>query len=76
MFGIEQFTANINLPESAILAVGAIIDKPAAIDGELVIRPLMNVTLTYDHRIIDGAEAAKFLRTLKRFIEDPIDFLA
>jgi pyruvate dehydrogenase E2 component (dihydrolipoamide acetyltransferase) len=76
MFGIEQFTANINLPESAILAVGAIIDKPAAIDGELVIRPLMNVTLTYDHRIIDGAEAAKFLRTLKVFIEDPISILS
>jgi pyruvate dehydrogenase E2 component (dihydrolipoamide acetyltransferase) len=76
MFGIEQFTANINLPESAILAVGAIIDKPAAIDGKLVIRPLMNVTLTYDHRIIDGAEAAKFLRTLKVFIEDPMGILS
>jgi pyruvate dehydrogenase E2 component (dihydrolipoamide acetyltransferase) len=71
MFGTEQFTANINLPESAILAVGAIMDKPAAIDGALVIRPMMNVTLTYDHRIIDGAEAAKFMRTLKQFIEAP-----
>jgi len=76
MFGTEQFTANINLPESAILAVGAIMDKPVAIDGALVIRPMMNVTLTYDHRTIDGAEAAKFMRTLKLFIEAPITILA
>jgi pyruvate dehydrogenase E2 component (dihydrolipoamide acetyltransferase) len=71
MFGIEQFTANINLPENAILAIGAIIDKPVAIDGEVVIRPMMNVTLSYDHRTIDGAEAGKFMRTLKSLIEDP-----
>jgi pyruvate dehydrogenase E2 component (dihydrolipoamide acetyltransferase) len=76
MFGIEQFTANINLPESAILAVGAVIDKPVAAGGQVVIRPMMNVTLTYDHRIIDGAEAGKFMRTLKRLIEDPILVLA
>jgi dihydrolipoamide dehydrogenase/pyruvate dehydrogenase complex dihydrolipoamide acetyltransferase long form len=72
MFGVEHFTSNINLPESAILAVGAIIDKPVAVDGEVVIRPMMNVTLSYDHRSIDGAEAGKFMRTLKAFIEDPI----
>lgn len=71
MFGLEQFTANINLPENAILAVGAIINKPVAIDGEVVIRPMMNVTLSYDHRSIDGAEAGKFMRTLKSFIENP-----
>jgi len=76
MFGIEQFTANINLPESAILAVGAIIDKPVIIDREIVIRPMLNVTLTYDHRIIDGAEAGKFMRTLKSFIENPILIIA
>jgi len=71
MFGIEQFTANINLPENAILAVGAIIDKPVAVDGEVVIRPMMNLTLSYDHRTIDGAEAGKFMRTLESFIENP-----
>jgi dihydrolipoamide dehydrogenase/pyruvate dehydrogenase complex dihydrolipoamide acetyltransferase long form len=71
MFGIEHFTANINLPENAILAVGAIIDKPVAIDGEMVIRSMMNITLTYDHRTIDGAEAGKFMRTLKSLIENP-----
>ncbi|RLB33167.1 MAG: hypothetical protein DRH11_09650 [Deltaproteobacteria bacterium] len=72
MFGVEQFTANINLPENAILAVGAIIDKPVAVNGEMVIKPMMNVTLSYDHRTIDGAEAGKFMRTLKSFVEDPI----
>lgn len=71
MFGLEQFTANINLPENAILAVGAIIEKPVAVDGEMLIRPMMKVTLSYDHRTIDGAEAGKFMRTLKSFIENP-----
>jgi pyruvate dehydrogenase E2 component (dihydrolipoamide acetyltransferase) len=71
MLGIQRFTAIINQPESAILAVGAITDMPVARNGEVTIRPLMNVTLTYDHRIIDGAEAAKFMATLKKFIEHP-----
>ncbi len=71
MFGLEQFTANINLPENAILAVGAIIEKPVARDGQVVIRPMMTVTLSYDHRTIDGAEAGKFMRTLKLMIENP-----
>jgi len=75
MFGVEHFTSNINLPENAILAVGAIIDKPVAVDGKVVIRPMMNVTLSYDHRSIDGAEAGKFMRTLKAFIEDPVSRL-
>jgi pyruvate dehydrogenase E2 component (dihydrolipoamide acetyltransferase) len=72
MYGIEQFTSNINLPENAILAVGAIIDKPVAINGELAIRPMMNITLTYDHRTIDGSEAGKFMQTLTKYIENPI----
>jgi len=72
MFGIEEFTSNINLPESAILAVGAIIDKPVALAGKVVIRPMMKMTLSYDHRIIDGAEAGKFMRTLHSFVENPI----
>ena len=72
MFGIEQFTSNINLPENAILAVGAIIDKPVALDGKVVIRPMMTVTLSYDHRVIDGAEAGRFMQTLKRYLERPI----
>jgi len=76
MFGIEQFTSNINLPENAILAVGAIIDKPVVIDGEITIRPMMTITLSYDHRAIDGAEAGKFMQTLKSFCENPIQVLA
>ncbi len=75
MFDVEQFTANINLPESAILAVGAINEKPVAVNGEVVIRPLMNITLSYDHRTIDGAEAAKFMRTLKALVENPATVL-
>jgi len=76
MFGIEQFTSNINLPETAILAVGAIVDKPVALNGEVVIRPMMTLTLSYDHRVIDGAEAGKFMRTLKNYMTDPIQIFA
>jgi len=75
MFGLETFTAVINQPENAILAVGAILDKPVALKGEVVIRPMMSVNLTYDHRTIDGAEAGKFMRTLKEMIEEPLYIL-
>lgn len=75
MFGIEQFTAIINQPENAILGVAAIIDKPVVVKGQIVIRPMMNVNLSYDHRTIDGAEAGKFMQTLKAFIEDPVMIL-
>jgi len=75
MFGLETFTAIINQPENAILAVGAILDKPVALKGEVVIRPMMSVNLTYDHRTIDGAEAGKFMRTLKEMIEEPLTIL-
>lgn len=76
MYGVEEFTAIINQPESAILAVGAILDKPVVIHKEVVIRPIMKLTLSYDHRVIDGAKAAQFMRTLKEFMEDPILILA
>jgi pyruvate dehydrogenase E2 component (dihydrolipoamide acetyltransferase) len=72
MFGIEQFTAIINQPENAILGVAAIIDKPVVVKGQIVIRPMMNVNLSYDHRTIDGAEAGKFMQTLKAFIQEPV----
>ena len=75
MYNIEHFTAIINVPESAILAVGAIIDKPVVVDGEIVVRPMMNISLSYDHRIIDGAEAAKFMQTLQSLIENPVPIL-
>jgi pyruvate dehydrogenase E2 component (dihydrolipoamide acetyltransferase) len=76
MYGVEEFTANINQPESAILAVGAILDKPVVINKEMVIRPMMKLTLSYDHRVIDGAKAAQFMKTLRGLIEDPILILA
>jgi pyruvate dehydrogenase E2 component (dihydrolipoamide acetyltransferase) len=71
MFGVEQFIAVLNPPQAAILAVGAAIDKAVVVDGELVIRPMMTVTLTVDHRAVDGAPAADFLRTVKTFLEEP-----
>ena len=76
MFGIEEFSAIINQPESAILAIGAIIDTPVAREGAVVVRPMMKLTLTYDHRIIDGAKAAAFVSTLKDVIEEPLLALA
>ncbi|MEX0912294.1 MAG: pyruvate dehydrogenase complex dihydrolipoamide acetyltransferase [Gemmatimonadota bacterium] len=76
MFGISEFTAVINPPESAILAVGAAEDKVVAIDGEMVIRKRMRVTLSCDHRVIDGATGAQFLQTLRANLEDPMMMLA
>jgi len=72
MFGIDQFTAIINPPEAAILAVGGVEDKPVVINGDLQIRKRMRVTLSCDHRVIDGATGAKFLQTLRRMIENPL----
>ncbi|HEY2939891.1 MAG TPA: dihydrolipoamide acetyltransferase family protein [Gaiellaceae bacterium] len=71
MYGVEQFVAVLNPPQAAILAVGAVEERPAARDGEVVIRPLMTMTLTCDHRALDGATASDFLRTVKSFLEEP-----
>ena len=71
MFGIEQFVAVINPPQAAILAVGATVDTPVARDGAVVIRPMLTMTLTVDHRAVDGADGADFLRTVKQFVEEP-----
>ncbi len=72
MFGIDQFTAIINPPEAGILAIGAVEEKPVVIDGDLVIRKRLRVTMSCDHRVIDGATGAKFLQTLRRLIENPL----
>ena len=71
MYGVEQFTAVLNPPQAAILAVGATDERPVVRDGELVPRPMMSMTLTVDHRAVDGAAAADFLRTVKTFVEEP-----
>jgi pyruvate dehydrogenase E2 component (dihydrolipoamide acetyltransferase) len=71
MFGIEQFVAVLNPPQAAILAVGATLDTPVARNGAVEVRPIMSMTLTVDHRAVDGAQGADFLRTVKQFVEEP-----
>ena len=75
MFGIEEFTAVINPPEAGIIAVGAVEERPVVVDGEVVARPRMRVTMSCDHRVIDGAQGARFLATLKSFLEEPAAIL-
>jgi pyruvate dehydrogenase E2 component (dihydrolipoamide acetyltransferase) len=72
MFGIDQFTAIINPPEAGILAIGTGEDKLVVVDGEPVVRKRLRVTMSCDHRVIDGAVGAKFLQTLRRLIENPL----
>jgi pyruvate dehydrogenase E2 component (dihydrolipoamide acetyltransferase) len=71
MYGVEQFVAVLNPPQAAILAVGTIEERPVAQGGAIIARPMMTMTLTCDHRTIDGATAADFLRTVKEFLEEP-----
>ena len=70
-FDVDSFIAIINVPEAAILATGRISDKPAVVDGELTIRKIMTMTLSADHRVVDGVTAAKFLQEAKRLLEAP-----
>lgn len=72
MFGIDEFTAVINPPEGAILAIGAMSAKPVVRENEIVIRQMMRVTMSCDHRVIDGATGAKFLQTFKKILENPL----
>ncbi|HEU5010102.1 MAG TPA: dihydrolipoamide acetyltransferase family protein [Gaiellaceae bacterium] len=71
MYGIEQFVAVLNPPQVAILAVGSIDDRAAVVDGEIAVVPTLTLTLTCDHRAIDGSEGAEFLRDVKAFVETP-----
>ena len=75
MFDIEEFTAIINPPESCILAVGSIIQKPIVKNGEIVVGSMMKVQLSCDHRVVDGATGAQFLQQLKGILEEPIRLL-
>ena len=70
MFGLDQFAAVLNPPQAAILAVGASLERPVVRDGEIVARPTMTMTLTCDHRAVDGAPASEFLETVKAMLED------
>jgi pyruvate dehydrogenase E2 component (dihydrolipoamide acetyltransferase) len=71
MYGVERFTAVLNPPQAGILAVGAIEERAVVEEGELEIQPRMDLTLTVDHRSVDGATASEFLRTVKSFLEEP-----
>jgi pyruvate dehydrogenase E2 component (dihydrolipoamide acetyltransferase) len=71
MFGIKEFTAIINPPEAGILAIGGADPTPVVRDGEIVVRSIMHVTMSCDHRVIDGATGAKFLQTFKQMLEQP-----
>jgi len=71
MYGVEQFVAVLNPPQAAILAVGAAVDTPVARDGAVEVRPMLTMTLTVDHRAVDGAQAADFLRTVRQLVEEP-----
>ncbi|CAA7195576.1 pyruvate dehydrogenase complex dihydrolipoamide acetyltransferase [Chryseobacterium potabilaquae] len=75
MFGIETFTSIINQPNSAILSVGAIIEKPIVKEGQIVVGNIMKLSLACDHRVVDGATGAQFLQTLKMYLENPLTLL-
>ena len=76
MFGISEFTSIINQPNSAILSVGAIVEKPVVRNGQVVVGNTMKVTLACDHRTVDGATGAQFLQTLRQYLENPVTMLA
>ncbi|PQL95421.1 2-oxo acid dehydrogenase subunit E2 [Apibacter adventoris] len=76
MYGVESFNSIINQPNSCILSVGAIIQKPVVKDGQIVVGNLMQISLACDHRVVDGATGAQFLQTLKVYLENPVSLLA
>lgn len=75
MYGVQSFIPIINQPNTAILGISATVKKPVVINDEIVIRPMMTITLTADHRVVDGLEGAKFMATLKNALENPITLL-
>ena len=75
-YGIIEFTSIINQPNSAILSIGAIVERPVVKNSQIVVGNVMKVTLACDHRTVDGATGALFLQTLKNFLENPVTMLA
>jgi pyruvate dehydrogenase E2 component (dihydrolipoamide acetyltransferase) len=71
MYGVDAFQAIVNAPQAAILAVGRILERPVAVNGEVVVRPVLTLTVSFDHRVVDGARGAEFLDTLAELIEEP-----
>jgi len=74
MYGVEVFIPIINPPEAAILGVGKLIEKPVIINNEIKIKPIMYLSLSFDHRIVDGAPAAQFLQKVKQILEEDSEF--
>jgi pyruvate dehydrogenase E2 component (dihydrolipoamide acetyltransferase) len=72
MYGIDQFTPIINVPEACIMGVGQIAPRPVVVDGQIVVRDRMRVDLACDHRVINGVQGAEFLRTVKYILENPM----
>ena len=72
MFDIDEFTAVINPPEAGIIAVGRLAETPVVVDGQVTVRRRMRLTMSCDHRVIDGATGAQFLKTLKLMLENPL----
>jgi pyruvate dehydrogenase E2 component (dihydrolipoamide acetyltransferase) len=75
-YGVEAFTPIVNPPETGILGIGRIAKRPAVVDGQVVVRDLMYLSLSFDHRVVDGAPAAEFLRRVKECLESPYVLLA
>jgi pyruvate dehydrogenase E2 component (dihydrolipoamide acetyltransferase) len=69
---MDGFTPIINPPETGILGVGRVVEKPAVVNGEVVIRQMMTLSLTFDHRVVDGAPAMTFLKDLARYLQEPM----
>ncbi|SDX90354.1 pyruvate dehydrogenase E2 component (dihydrolipoamide acetyltransferase) [Acetomicrobium thermoterrenum DSM 13490] len=76
MFGVRDFTPIINPPQCAILGVGEMKDRPCVCDGQIIVKPMMTLSLTFDHRIVDGAQGAMFIRRVKELLENPLLLLA
>jgi pyruvate dehydrogenase E2 component (dihydrolipoamide acetyltransferase) len=75
MYAVDQFSAIINPPQAAILAVGRVADRVVALDGQPAVRPVMGLNLSCDHRVVDGARAARFLDDLAGYLQDPLRML-
>jgi len=76
MYGVDGFQAIVNAPQAAILAVGRTLDRPVAVGGEVVVRPMLTLSVSFDHRVVDGARGAEFLDTLAGLIEEPAGLVA
>ena len=71
MYGVDSFDAIVNAPQAAILAVGRIVDRIVPVDGQPAVRPMLQLSVSFDHRVVDGARGAEFLDTLASLVEEP-----